>query len=325
MDSQAERRRISHPAGEGECDRHGHSVLSCPIRDIRMQWEKPRSVALLRQCLIDGVHTLRCIVRCHRSLLFEEIMMVNSQRPSANTPFSLTPGLPEHAASYCSSGVCPCRELDAAKYSEGAELLPPAGKHTLFCRNCGVIQRVCEVFIESVGPIACSRCGHDVRDLSSLVKKIGNLSRISDVEALCQQDGGEAQYQPTLSWEEPIRGAHGAVWPLCAHDENELVYCPHHEDTQPMAVTLASPERGTDGIYCSVCDRAFWAVARSYFADEMPTYQPTGKGPDHFPVMNACSEAPAEQRKADVILARNDWGELTYFMRELEDLCQMQP
>lgn len=154
--------------------------------------------------------------------------------------------------------------------------------------------------------------------------RLAMLDRLSDDEALGLKVSMSVEIPDTISWEQPIRGAHGDILPLCAYGENESVYCPHHDDTPPIAVTLASPERGADGIYCPVCDRAFWAVARSYFAEEMPTCQPTGKGPDHFPVLHACGGAPDEQRKTDVILARNDWGELTYFMRELEDLCQTE-
>lgn len=162
-----------------------------------------------------------------------------------------------------------------------------------------------------------------IHDLSGFADKIASLNRISDDEALAAEET-TIECPDLLSWEEPILSAHGNVWPLCALDENELVYCPRHEDTKPVAVTLASPQRGTDGIFCPVCDRAFWAVARSCIAEDIPTCQPTGKVPDHFPVLHACSGAPDEQRKTDVILARNDWGELTYFMRELDDLSQTE-
>ncbi|MNU00584.1 hypothetical protein D3C72_2437490 [compost metagenome] len=57
----------------------------------------------------------------------------------------------------------------------------------------------------------------------------------------------------------------------------------------------------------------------------MPICQPTGKGPDHLPVLTSGYGTPPERSGVEVILARNDWGELTYFMREVESLSQMQP
>lgn len=157
--------------------------------------------------------------------------------------------------------------------------------------------------------------------IASLADKLANLHPLSENEVVGIELNGASATANTLAFDEPVRDADGEAWPLCAIAEHELVYCPRHEDTEPVAVKVGSDWLGTDGVYCPVCDRAFWAVARSYRDDdETPACQPVGKGPDHVPVLASTEAESNQQPKSRAILTPNDWSELMRFMQESDEL-----
>ena len=96
-------------------------------------------------------------------------MMVDSQYLSADTLISLTPDFRRQAMTYCSFESCACRKMDAMP---GADVLPPAAKHIIFCRHCGSQQRICELLVDSAGSIKCTHCGHYVCDAHEKVEVV---------------------------------------------------------------------------------------------------------------------------------------------------------
>ncbi|MCT7310073.1 hypothetical protein N5J06_03900 [Ralstonia sp. CHL-2022] len=155
--------------------------------------------------------------------------------------------------------------------------------------------------------------------------KLASLQPISYNEALGVELKAATACQDTLAFDAAVRAADGEAWPLCLLQAHEHVYCLRHEDTQPVAVTLGSAYRGTDGVYCPVCDRAFWAVARSHIDDAVFARQPVGKRPDHVLVLASTEGESDQQPKSDVILTRNEWGELVLFLQEVKDVGDSLP